>query len=94
MLGKLAAVGTAMGVHPSIMEPVEKKLAQWTATWVQVGGPDITVPQPDGTVFAFEIRMTGDGPEPEWVQQMNFCLKQVEEGHKEIEVKREITLAS
>lgn len=79
LAGKLLAVGTAMGVSPGLLLPVKKKLEEWwTWEWVQVGGPDISLPQPAGTAFAFEIRMSGDGPEPEWVANLNQMIEFVE----------------
>lgn len=92
MLGKLVAVGAAIGVSPTLIAPAEKKIAEWTCEWIQVGGPDITVPQPEGTCFAFELTITGspDGVEPQWMTDM----KAVEEHIKKIEIKRSVTLAS
>lgn len=73
MLGKLVAVGAAMGVSPALIAPAEKKISEWTYEWVQVGGPPIGEVGVDGEVYAFELKITGEGEPQQWMLDMEKC---------------------
>jgi hypothetical protein len=65
MMGKLLAVGTAIGVSPKLLAPMEEKLEEWTSRFIQVGGPPIgeMANHPEGTCYAFQLEFNPNNPE-------------------------------
>ena len=62
LVGKLLAVGAAMGVAPSLLEPIEGAVdscSRWA--WVQVGGPSVDyIAAGENSSAASEVHFEGD----------------------------------
>lgn len=61
LLGKLAAVGTAMSVSPAILKPVEKWARKWTITFHGIeGATELQLINNEDVAMLFEVRMTNE----------------------------------